>query len=181
MKKVLFILISLFILVGLSACDDGNSEEKEVSSVDSSNKNDNEENAEQDEAEDNEESDNDVEEVEEVIADDDYIKATLTSIEHVEDETFDEEKYVINIDLENKTDDKITVQARDTSIDGTMVDDMVFFSEEIAGDKKANGKMEIQNYEGDLPEMANDIEFTLVILEDETFESLSEHDVKVDF
>src|SRR5699024_11795125 len=89
MKKVLFILISLFVLVGLSACDDGNSEEKEVSSVDSSNKNDNEENAEQDEAEDNEESDNDVEEVEEVIADDDYIKATLTSIEHVEDETFD--------------------------------------------------------------------------------------------
>lgn len=99
----------------------------------------------------------------------------------MKDDVFDEEKYVINIDLENKTENKIIVQARDVSIDGTMVDDMVFFSEEIAGGKNAKGKMEIQNYEGDLPTMDDNIEFILLIADDETFEDLSEHDVKVEF
>lgn len=174
MKKVMTLLVSLLVVFGLVACDDGGSEEKEVSSVESSDKADNNE-------KEGEEATSDVEEVGEVIADDDYIKATLVNIEHVKDDVFDEEKYVINIDLENKTENKIIVQARDVSIDGTMVDDMVFFSEEIAGGKNAKGKMEIQNYEGDLPTMDDNIEFILLIADDETFEDLSEHDVKVEF
>lgn len=174
MKKVMTLLVSLLVIFGLVACDDGGSEEKEVSSVESSDKADNNE-------KEGEEATSDVKEVGEVIADDDYIKATLVNIEHVKDDVFDEEKYVINIDLENKTENKIIAQARDVSIDGTMVDDMVFFSEEIAGGKNAKGKMEIQNYEGDLPTMDDNIEFILFIVDDETFEDLSEHDVKVEF
>lgn len=49
---------------------------------------------------------NETEEVGEVIADDDDVKATLVNVEYVNDEMFDEEKYVINIELENKTDKK---------------------------------------------------------------------------
>lgn len=175
MKKALILLISLFTAFVLAACDDGSStEEKEVDSVESSDQDKGEEVTEDEES-------SDVEEVGEVIADDDYVKATLVNIEYIKDDTFDEEKYVINIDLENKTENKIIVQARDVSIDGTMVDDMVFFSEEIAGDKNAEGKMEIQNYDGDLPTMDDNIEFILLIADDETFEDLAEHDVKVDF
>lgn len=172
-EKILILLMSLFVVASLAACGDEVTEEKDINSVNTDEENAKEENDEEAELE--------TKEVAEVVADDNYIKATLVSVEHKVDELFDEEKYTINFDLENKTSDKLTVQARDVSIDGTMVDDMVFFSEDIAGDKKANGKMDIENYEGALPEMKEDIEFTLIIVDDETYETLAEHDVKVDF
>ncbi|MCJ7839966.1 hypothetical protein MUB24_03365 [Lederbergia sp. NSJ-179] len=183
MKKITILVMSLLVIIGLAACG-GETEGKEVSSVESSDKNDGKEVEKEAAEEENEDSKGEkskVEEVGKVIADDDYIKATLVNVEHNVDDTFDEEKYVINIDLENKTGNKIIVQARDVSIDGTMVDDMVFFSEEIAGDKNANGKMEIQNYDGDLPTMDDNIEFVLLVADDESFEDLAEHNVKVDF
>jgi|SRR5690625_758667 len=174
MKRLIFLLISIVAVFGLVACDESSTSEKEVGSVESSNKDD------ADKESDEEES-SDVEEIGEVIADDDYVKATLVSVEHIKDELFDEEKYTINIDIENKTENKIIVQSRDVSIDGTMVDDMVFFSEEVAGEKNAKGKMDIQNFDGDLPDMDDNIEFTLIIIDDETFGDLAEHDVKIDF
>lgn len=175
-KKIMTLLVSIIAVFGLVACGETTTEEKEIESVGAS------ESSEEDKTDsDGSEESSDVEEVEEVIANDDYIKATLVNVEHVVDDLFDEEKYVINIDLENKTSDKIVVQARDVSIDGTMVDDMVFFSEEIAGEKNAKGKMEIQNYEGDLPSMDDNLEFILVILNDETYEDITEHDVKIEF
>lgn len=178
MRKLSVVFASLLLVFILAACGETTTEDKEINSVESSSNNDK---AENNVNNGNEEAESETEEVGEVIADDDYVKATLVNVEYVNDEMFDEQKYVINIDLENKTSDKIVVQARDVSIDGTMVDDMVFFSEEIAGDKNANGKMEIQNYEGDLPTMDDNIEFILLIVDEETFEDKAEHDVKVDF
>src|SRR5690625_1427164 len=175
-KKVMTLLVSIIAVLGLVACGDTTTEEKEIESVGTS------ESSEEDKNDGDESSESaEVEEVGEVIADDDYVKATLVNVEHVKDDLFDEEKYVINIDLENKTSDKIVVQARDVSIDGTMVDDMVFFSEEIAGEKNAKGKLEIQNYEGDLPSMDDNLEFILLIINDETYEDMAEHDVKIEF
>ena len=175
-KKVMTLLVSIIAVFGLVACGDTTTEEKEIESVGTS------ESSEEDKNDGDESSESsEVEEVGEVIADDDYVKATLVSVEHVKDDLFEEEKYVINIDLENKTSDKIVVQARDVSIDGTMVDDMVFFSEEIAGEKNAKGKLEIQNFDGDLPSMDENLEFVLLIIDDETFEDMAEHDVKIEF
>lgn len=174
MKKLWTILVLALVLL-LAACGDSTTEKKEVSSVDSGSET---EKSSDDQASAEE---SDTEKVDKVIADDEYIKATLVSVEHKVDKDFDEEKYTLNIDLENKTEKKIVVQSEDVSIDGTMVDDMVFFSEDIAGGKKSKGKLDIQNYEGELPEMNEDIEFKLIILDDETFDTIAEHDVKVDF
>lgn len=176
-KKAFFLLVLVIAVFGLVACGGTTTEEKEVGSVEFSVQDDIDTNEGADAAEES----SDVEEFGIVIADDDNVKATLVNVEHVVDDLFDEEKYVINIDIENKTENKVIVQARDVSIDGTMVDDMVFFSEEIAGDKNAKGKMEIQNYEGELPTMEDNIEFILLIIDDETFEDLAEHEVKIDF
>src|SRR5699024_10190371 len=123
----------------------------------------------------------DIVEVGEIIADDDTLKDTLVNIEHKVDDMFDEASYWINLELENKHGGKIMVQARDVSVDGTMVDDMVFFSEEIAEGKKANRKLDIQNYDGDLPEMNEDLEFKLVVIDDETFDTIEEYDVSFSF
>jgi len=67
------------------------------------------------------------------------------------------------------------------SIDGTMVDELVFFSETVAGSKNSNGVMTIQSYDGDLPTKEDNIEFVLSILNEETFESISDPDVNVEF
>lgn len=172
MKKLLILLASAVLL--LSACGEVETKEKDVGSVESSDK----AKGKESESKETEEAET---EIEKVVADDEYIKATLVSIEHKVDDLFDEEKYVVNITLENKTENKIMVQARDVSIDGTMVDDMVMFSQDVAGNKKANGKLEIQNYDGDLPEMNEDIEFTLTVIDEESFDTVAEHEVNVDF
>lgn len=160
----------------MSACgsDSDSSSEKDIESVESNEKTDE---ADPEEAEE----ETDVAEVAKVVADDEYLKATLVNIERKVEELFDSEKYVINLELENKASDKIVVQAHDVSIDGTMVDEMVIFSQDIAGDKNANGKMDIQNFDGDLPEMNDNIEFTLIVIDESTWGNLSEHEVKIEF
>jgi len=174
MRKIFILMFLAIITFGLTACGE-EATEKEVESVGASGKEDKEEEA------DAEDATSEKEEVGEVIADDDHIKATLVSVEHIEDETFDEELYEVNIELENKTDETLEVQANEVSIDGTMVDDLVFFSETVAGGKSSNGVLTIQNYDGDLPTMDNDIEFILSILNEETFETIADHDVNVEF
>ena len=54
------------------------------------------------------------------------MKATLISIEKVVDTEWDEEYYDINIEIENKREDTIEVQAHEVSADGKMIDDFEF-------------------------------------------------------
>lgn len=183
MKKIIILFASVFLIIVLAACGETTSEEKEIGSVESSDKADKDDDVEENDAEEAEESEDatsETEEVGEVIADDEYIKATLVSVERVNDEVFDEEYYDVKIELENKTGETLEVQANEVSIDNTMVDDMVFFSETVAGEKNANGVLTIQNYEGDLPTMDENIEFILNIIDGDSFETIAEHDVKVD-
>ncbi len=180
MKKLLFLLMASLVLV---ACGNDEPQEKEVGSVESSDKannSNNESNNNSNEDESNTGEEVSTEEVEEVIADDDFLKATLVSVERIEDDIFGD-SHVVNIQIENKTSDKLVVQSEDVSIDGTMVDDMVVFSEDIAGEKNANGKLEIMSFEDDLPEMNDNIEFTLIVLDEETYDRVAEHEVKIDF
>src|SRR5690625_6504147 len=84
MRKIFILMFLAIITFGLTACGE-EATEKEVESVGASGKEDKEEEA------DAEDATSEKEEVGEVIADDDHIKATLVSVEHIEDETFDEE------------------------------------------------------------------------------------------
>lgn len=179
MRKYLLLMFLVFGLI-LAGCGESSSEEKDVSSVETSSET--EESEEIDEAEEasEEEVESEVEEVGEVIADDDNLKATLINIEKVEDSLFDEEYYDINIEIVNKRDDTIEVQAHEVSADDVMIDDMVFFSETVAGGKTANATLKIQNYDGELPSLDNHLEFTLMVF-DEGFEVVTEEDVRIEF
>lgn len=98
-----------------------------------------------------------------VLLEKDGVKVTLKTIEKITDDFWEEEYYEVKFDIKNNKDETIEVQAREVAIDGKMVDDMVFFSETVASNKSADGKMTIENYEGELPELKKELEFKLVV------------------
>lgn len=183
MKKVLILFLSLFVALTLAACG-SESEEKEIGEVDSEG----EKQSEQEEVEassDSEESEaaEESEEVEsstydEVLLDNDDAMVSLQGIETIRDETFGDE-YKIKLTIENKLDETIEVQAHEVSLDGLMVDDMVFFSETVAGGKKSNAELSIMALDEELPELNENLEFKLMIL-DESFETLNDSVVSID-
>lgn len=105
-----------------------------------------------------------------VLVDDDTAKISV--LEKVNDEIFGPKfKFLI----ENKSDQKIIVQSRDTSIDGTMEEPV--FSVEVTPGKKANGEMSFINIE-DINNLKN-LEGKLVIL-DENFGELQSSNIQID-
>ncbi|WP_368655045.1 hypothetical protein AB4Y30_08485 [Ornithinibacillus sp. 4-3] len=187
MKKVLFLLFALVLAGFLVACGD-ESEEKEIENVNSEG----EKQAEQDDADaEQDEADKDSEEAtdegsedtesttyDEVLLDDENAKVTLKSIEKVSDDIFGDE-YQVKMEIENKLDQTIEVQSREASIDGFMVDDMVIFSETVAGGKKSNAELSIMAFDDELPEMNENLEFTLVVLDD-GFMDITSANVNID-
>lgn len=177
--------MSLFVAIGLAACD-GETTEKEIGTVSSGNENqpeqeegsndanNAEENASENEGEESESSSYD-----EVLLDDDIATVTLKGIETVEDDIFGDE-HKIKLEIENKSDKTIVVQTDQVSVDGLMVDDMVMFSETVAAGKKANGSLDIMSFDEELPELNENLELILIVLDDETFDRISETDISVD-
>ncbi len=173
MKKYLFTLLAVLLLI-LGACGEVE-EEKQVESVEAD-----EQNVEEVSEEEQEEKE-DSKEIDKVIADNEHLKATLVDVVKVEDKEWDEERYEINIEIENKREDTIEVQAHEVSADGKMIDDFVVFSQTVAGEKSADGTMVIENYDGDLPEMEKELEFVLYVYSEDDYDFEDETDVKVEF
>lgn len=174
MKKLLFLLAAAMLV--LTACGDAEEESKEVSNVESTDK---KEDSKDSESEKEEGESNDSAEYNETILDTDNAVVTLDSITKVEDKIFDEESYVIKFAIENKIDETIEVQAQEVSADDVMIDDMVIFSQTVAGGKKANGEMEIINFDGDLPTLEESLEFKLIVA-NEDWEHIEEPSVKIE-
>lgn len=171
MRKYLSILF-VALLLTLAACGD-DVEKKSVSSVESSDKN-------EEASDEQEESQEESKDFNEVIVDNDNLKVTLISVAKVEDKEWDEERYEVNFEIINKRDDTIEVQAHEVSADGKMIDDLVAFSETVSGGKEADAIMVIENYDGDLPEIKEDLEFVLDVFSyDEDYEE--QQDVKIEF
>ena len=104
-----------------------------------------------------------------VLVDDDTIKATVT------EKTVDVFGAGYNITIENKTDKKIIVQTRETSIDGVMEDPI--FSEEITSGKTSKGMMQFMNIT-ELEDLKN-LEGKLVVL-DEDYMDLKVYDMTIE-
>lgn len=81
-----------------------------------------------------------------VLVDDNIVKIEMVGIE---DNSFYDGKD-IKLKITNKTDSTICVQTREMSIDGTMVDDNVIFSDEIAGGMKSNDEITVAEFSGDV-------------------------------
>lgn len=182
--------MTLLVIIGLVACDEGTSETKEVDSAQADSKEKTEtENIETEDVDEvgeeeaqTEEEDATEEETnyDEVLIDEDSIKVTLIDIEKVTGDDWDQDHYLVNLDIENKTDNTVEVQTREFSADGKMIDDMIMFSETVSGGKSADGSIEIMDWENDnLPEIEEEMEFILNVSDSETWETTGEYNVKI--
>src|SRR5690625_613489 len=161
-------ICSLLLTIGLlTACGDANSEDNDVNNDATEVNSDNSENE-------SEES-NKTEEASDVI-DDEYIKATFGKPEHRSGEFYD--SYDVEVEIENKTDDTIIVNAFDAFVDGTELAG-AGIGAEIKGKEKRTSMMKATNEEGELPEEFETIEFGVSIVDYDTFRILAEHKVKI--
>jgi len=172
MKKIVFVFLLVgMIVISLTGC--GDSEE-----VDSSSNPDGE-TGEQVEMQ---EEQNKVDKLEYIIADDEEIYAELVEIRYLEDEIWGN-SIELSFALENKTDQTLEFQTRELSADDKMIDDAtVVFSEEVAGGKKADGVLEIMEFEDtSLPKMEENIEFILHVFSWDDYDYEMDYPVKVEF
>ena len=173
MKRIFFgtallLIMSLF-LVG---CSD--SEDDSLDGTVESNSSENDSEAKEEDVEE--------ESIDEVIVDDKNYKATLLEIVKKEDEIFGKTIEVV-FEVENKLDQMITVQARDVSADGYMVDETILaMSQDVVGGKKAKAVLSIEDFEGyDFPELEENLEMVLHIFEEETYDTIGDHEVNISF
>lgn len=183
MKRILFILVTLILSIGLAACSGTETEEKEVENVDLSQKEAEEKEEETGTEEDEEaEEEEEKQEFDEEIVDNDSVTVHLTSVEKIIDKDWDEERIKVTFEVENKRDNTIEVQAREVSADGKMIDEMMLsMSTEVSSGKLADAVLTIENYEGDLPEIENDLEMILHIFDWEDYEYEDDIDVNIEF
>ena len=105
----------------------------------------------------------------------------MISIEKIVDKEWDEEKYQVKFEIENKRTDNIGVQAREVSADGKMIDEsMLMMSTDISAGKRADAILEIQNYNGDLPEINRNFEMVLHIYSGDSYDVIEEHELVIE-
>lgn len=115
------------------------------------------------------------------IVNDESINASLVNIEYIEDEFYGKQIKVKFL-VENKTNETITVQAREVSTDGMMVDETVItMSQDISPGKKANCILTIHDFEGyEFPTLNSNFEALLRVF-DEDYDIEFEYPVNVTF
>ena len=185
-KKLLLALTSSAFILMLSACGETNTQEVESELKQDAEDEQVEADKKKEEVteETEDEATTETEEVNQNIADDDLVKIDLLNVERTTDEIFGD-SIKVNFEIENKTDSKIIVQSRDVSADGYMVDDIVAFSPEIAANKKIKDKLTLEEVfldEGDeLPKLEENLEMTIIVVDDETYDEIGSYDVNIDF
>src|SRR5699024_8331228 len=182
MRNVLILLLSIVVAVGLTACGgEKGVEEKKVKSADGK-ADETEEGAAEDKEEEEKEEDSKEQQFNEEIVDNDDVKATLISVEKIAENEWDEDRIKITYEVEMKGQDTTVVEAREEPADGKMIDDMMISrSQEISGGKMADAVLEIENYDGDLPEIEEDIEMILHIFSWDDHDFEGDVDVKIEF
>ncbi|KWW17959.1 hypothetical protein AS888_20830 [Peribacillus simplex] len=171
MKKLLVAGLSTLLLAG---CGTEEVTEKKVGNVESTEK--------AASVEEESQKKTDVIDVNKEVADTANIKATFVSVEKVIDKEWDEEYIDVKFEVENKTDKTIVIQAEEVSSDGKMIDESILnMSQDVAGGKKADAVLRIENYDGDLPAVEKDLEMLMLVIDDESYETIETHKVNVDF
>lgn len=169
--------VSMVMIVGLAACGEIETEEKQVDSAKMTDDEQAAEGTDEESADDSE-----AQQFNEEVVDNEHVKATLVSVEKIIDKDWDEERFEIKFEVENKRDETIEVQAREVSADGKMIDDaMIFMSQEISAGKLADAVLRIENFDGDLPEIEENLEMILHIFSWDDYDFENDIDVKIDF
>lgn len=123
--------------------------------------------------------------VKQVIAEDEFLKIELISIEKIEDEVWGD-SIQAKFDVTNKTSQTITVQAREVSADGRMVetdDVFVSMSDDVSAGKIGIATMSIGTYDTsiELPELTSSLELILHTFYSDSYDSLKDYPVLVNF
>lgn len=187
MRRYLFIIVAVLFSIGLVACSGEEVEEKEVDNIELADQDNSDESEEEEveaaaESEETEETEEDKKKIDEEVADTENVTASLISVEKIVDKDFDEERYEIKFEVENKIDDLIVIQAREVSSDGKMIDEsMLMMSQEISGGKSADAVLTIESFDEDLPEIKDDLEMKLQIIDGESYMDIESIDVNIDF
>lgn len=121
-------------------------------------------------------------EVNQVIVDNDSYNITLLEILKKTDDIFGDSIEIV-YEVENHLDKTITLQARDVSADGYMVDEtLVSMSQDVVGGKKAKAVLSIHDFEGyDFPVLEEDFEMVLHVFDTDSWDTIEDHEVKVAF
>lgn len=104
-----------------------------------------------------------------VLVDDETVKVIIT------EKMSDAFGAGYKVSVENKTDNKIIVQTRDTSVDGTMEDPI--FSPEVMPGKKSNDSMQFMNITE--IDALKAVEGKLVVM-DENYSDIKTYDITID-
>lgn len=114
------------------------------------------------------------------VVDNENIKAMLSTFERkVDDDT--EDTIEVIFEVENKRNDAIEVQARGVSADGNVIEEeMVKMSQKASPGEKVKAVLTIQNPEGELPEVEEEIDMFLHIFSWDDMDFTEDHDVKID-
>ncbi len=172
MKKIKIVL-SLVLLLGLSACSSSNDTSTESGTTD----------ANESETQNGVETSENFKEYNQVVTNDDLFEITLTTVEFIEDDIF-WDSIEITFEVLNKTDRTVEVQADEVSIDNRMIDFGIYsMSQEISAGKIADCVLTLTTYDEDeeLPAMEDNLEMILNIFDWEDWEFEHNYNVKLDF
>src|SRR5699024_10962949 len=181
MKKIILMLMVSFVLI-LGACTE--TENKEMESIESTETN-TQEVSDENNLEENENSEEpekeSKKELDQTLVDNDNLKAVVTSITKIEDKEWDEERYEISIEVDNKREDTIEVQAYEVSADDVVIDVVVMFMVIDALVKRLTSILIIENYYYELTEILNNLVFILDVFGFDHYDNEEKHDVKIEF
>lgn len=108
----------------------------------------------------------------------DLVEVDLINVEYVpEDEVGNYPYYKINFTAINKSDDDIWLSTDKESIDNVMASDLFTAADDITPGKTMNDYFQIINYDEELPEIKESIEFNLDVVSD--MERQETHEVKI--
>lgn len=182
MKKLVLLGMAAFVL---GACGNSTQEQVEVDTKSSTEQveSTSQEVASVSEESSTQETDSNVIELNENVVDDGSIKVAIVSVEKYVDDIWGE-TIEVKFDVTNNTDNTVTVQAREVSIDDRMVDDSIYYmSEEVSAGKSADVELIIQDTSGEteLPELTGNFDMLLHVYsyDDETYDTLFESDYQV--
>ncbi|MGX7109286.1 hypothetical protein [Facklamia miroungae] len=114
-----------------------------------------------------------------ILVDDTDFYIAFKEINEKEDSFFGRSHEIV-FEIENRTDEKLMVQADTASIDGKMIDpSMITFFQEIGSGKRADVKMSIMSYDPkeEIPELKGDLELEINAFNFKSLESFYTYDI----
>lgn len=120
--------------------------------------------------------------INEAIVDNDYIFAVITYARHATGAgVMSEGENQVQIYVENKTDKNLHLAIEDVYIDQVELDDFEFGILLTDEDKTDIGTLRTFDYDGDLPEIKDNIAFELLLTDDNTLEDIETYEIDITF